>query len=265
MENLKKSETYDETLDAVLCVAAMTGPAQVVKTLIDQGANINTKVNDGMTPLHVAATNGHEDVANLLIAEGADINAKGNNGGTPLHFAAMNGFNGVVKLLIIKGANVKAKANDGLTPLDLAVYNDHKETAEFIKKACKDVNLHEDEKDKNYMFNHSIAEFVLSGEAVTDPKYSNQEYLQYLLPFSDITFKSSKKVKSILIQLTIPSTSRICNISLYEHTIDEISSYPRGIMPESIGHLTLTLWRDGRTEIQNTFPHIFPGIEVSSQ
>ena len=41
----------------------------------------------GSTPLHYAALKGHKEVAELLIDKGADVHAKGDDGKTPIDFA----------------------------------------------------------------------------------------------------------------------------------------------------------------------------------
>ena len=58
-----------------------------------------------MTPLHDAAEQNSVDVARLLIERGADIDAKDNNGSTPLHYAAVENSFDVARLLIDSGAN----------------------------------------------------------------------------------------------------------------------------------------------------------------
>ena len=53
----------------------------------------------GVTPLHSAAHNGQIKLAQLLIENGADINAKMENGQTPLFMAEEKGFTEIAALI----------------------------------------------------------------------------------------------------------------------------------------------------------------------
>ena len=48
-----------------------------VNALIVAGADVNTKADDGETPLHYAVRNSQARMANALIVAGADVNVKG--------------------------------------------------------------------------------------------------------------------------------------------------------------------------------------------
>ena len=79
--------------------AAQTGNIEAVKQHIAAGTDVNTKDEDGFTPLHEATGAGHKEIAELLIAKGADVNAKDNNGWTPLHLAVDGGYTETADLL----------------------------------------------------------------------------------------------------------------------------------------------------------------------
>jgi ankyrin repeat protein len=49
--------------------------------------------------LHITAANGHKDVADFLLANKAEVNSKDNNGQTPLHYAITHGQGTVAELL----------------------------------------------------------------------------------------------------------------------------------------------------------------------
>ena len=72
----------------------------------------------GATALHHAAAYGTVDIVKLLLDQGADINARNSRDATPLHWAIGNTPN--VKLLLEKGAEINAQTEDGRTPLYLA-------------------------------------------------------------------------------------------------------------------------------------------------
>jgi uncharacterized protein len=84
------------------------GPA-IAQLLIDAGANVNDRGNDGEngeTALHWAASSDDVDVAAVLIDGGADIEMPNGSIGTPLDNAIGYGCWHVARLLVAKGARV---------------------------------------------------------------------------------------------------------------------------------------------------------------
>ena len=66
------------------------GNVEAVKQHLADGADVNVKDEArGLTPLHFATQNGQKEIVELLIADGAYVNAKMNNGMTPLDCSAL--------------------------------------------------------------------------------------------------------------------------------------------------------------------------------
>ena len=73
--------------------------------LLERGAEIDARDEDsGATPLYNAASWGKLDVVKLLIDKGADVTARNKAGKTPLAAAEENGFKEVASALRARGA-----------------------------------------------------------------------------------------------------------------------------------------------------------------
>lgn len=58
----------------------------------DTGADVNSQVNDGATPLYEACKNGHGEIVELLLSQKADANKPTKAGLLPIHIAAQRGY-----------------------------------------------------------------------------------------------------------------------------------------------------------------------------
>lgn len=117
--------------------AVFFGQAEVAKTLLNGGADVNAASRESMkvTPLASAAAAKQTDIARLLIEHGAKVNARAASGHIPLHEASANGNVELVKLLIENGADVNAKTDDGKTPLDFAIEYKRPEVIELLHES----------------------------------------------------------------------------------------------------------------------------------
>ncbi|WP_083752043.1 ankyrin repeat domain-containing protein [Saccharothrix sp. ALI-22-I] len=90
-----------------------------VRGLLRNGVDVNARGADGLTPLMIAAGKGSADLVRLLIDAGADVyTADSAAGATALHKAVQGGDLETVKLLVEAGAFVDAvAATTGHTPL----------------------------------------------------------------------------------------------------------------------------------------------------
>jgi ankyrin repeat protein len=120
-----------------LGLAAYFGHRAVVEFLLKNGADVSLAARNAqkVTALHAGASRGGAEIVKMLLEAGADPNAKQERGFVPLHSAAANGNAAVVELLLKHGAAADAKADDGKAPADLAAEAGHKEVAERLRKA----------------------------------------------------------------------------------------------------------------------------------
>jgi ankyrin repeat protein len=108
-----------------LMTAAINDHSAICRLLIDKGAQLEAKADNGFTPLRWAASAGHVEIVRLLCDRGADVEARDIWGMRPLHWAAIHGHITVVNELIEeRNAEINARDEDGHTALRFArMYN----------------------------------------------------------------------------------------------------------------------------------------------
>lgn len=72
----------------------------MVQALLDHGARINDRENDGKTALWLASSEGNTRAVQLLLEWGAGVHARDKDRTTSLHWAALRGHEGVVGALL---------------------------------------------------------------------------------------------------------------------------------------------------------------------
>ena len=133
--------------------AAYGGHLDTVKLLLDHGADLSAKKNDGASPLTLtpnkdilelfknvsalvdAAGKGDNQVAKALIDRGTPVNGLDQAGQSALTEACWSGKTEMVKLLLEKGADPNIKKSDGATPLSLATGQKHPEIVVLLNAA----------------------------------------------------------------------------------------------------------------------------------
>jgi uncharacterized protein len=113
--------------------AALSGDIEVMRLLLEYGANPNLAVSLGTTPLMAAAginwipgqTYSHTEqdymeAVKLCLERGADVNASNSLGFTAMHGAANRGWESIIQILADRGSKLEPKDKEGRTPMTFA-------------------------------------------------------------------------------------------------------------------------------------------------
>lgn len=106
----------------------------ILRTLLEHGANVNHATHDGDTPLSRAAEHRSRDNVVTLLQHGADVHTPNDKGITPLHGAVESGRHDNVATLLAAGAELNAFNKFGQTPLSRALVHRNRATIRAIHK-----------------------------------------------------------------------------------------------------------------------------------
>lgn len=132
-----------------LLVACEVGKLEIVKLLIDHGANVQFRKPNGTTALHIVSDTGRLNVLELLLRSatqsnntfkdislvfrnGAEVDAVTTGSTTSLFVAATQGHASIVRYLCLNGADVDKQNHRGWTPLHAACQSGNPRSIEAL-------------------------------------------------------------------------------------------------------------------------------------
>ncbi|MFF2086955.1 ankyrin repeat domain-containing protein [Nocardia sp. NPDC058176] len=130
----------DHSLDGELFTAATDNDITRVQDLIARGADLESRGDDGRTPLVAATKNRATEAALALIEAGADVNAKDDIQDSAYLYAGAEGFDEILEATLRHGADLRSVNRFGGTALIPASEHAHVSTVRMLIAAGVDVN-----------------------------------------------------------------------------------------------------------------------------
>ena len=106
-----------ERKETPLHISSRLGHLEIVRVLLEHGADSEARDKNDWSPLERASTRGYVEIVHVLIEYGADPNARDKGRRTPLYLASKEGLPEVVRALLKHGADVKAENKYSRTSL----------------------------------------------------------------------------------------------------------------------------------------------------
>jgi uncharacterized protein len=171
----------------------------IIRLLLQRGADINSRNNDGETPLMYAnlALMPPNDVTSkqaqyeltmlqILLLAGADVNAKDKGGVTALMFAASKGCTDIMDILLRHGAKINDSCFYGGSALSLAAREEHLDAVRFLLNHGADVN---------------VADGTGKTALMVAPSPSNLKIINLLLERGALVDLQNKKGQTVLMEV----------------------------------------------------------------
>lgn len=226
LENGAKVE-YTTQKYTPLMIASNLENIEVMKLLLEYGANVNTKTTDGQSALELAAIKGSKKSIDFLLENGADVNSQNNQGYTPTMIAVGLENIDLLNKLIKAGADLNAKDKNGVSALMNAILVGNYNIVNKLIKSGADVN----------------ASTSITGN--------------YVLDFAVAVYEENKTDKSIM-TLLVNNGAKSPNVDISKYiTKPKQPSTPKVISPSELKY---ALTDDGNGVVITKYTGNYPNI-----
>ncbi|XP_048256997.1 serine/threonine-protein phosphatase 6 regulatory ankyrin repeat subunit C-like isoform X2 [Haliotis rufescens] len=159
----------DDTNNNLLHLACHGGNVSIVMILLPK-FDINSRGNNGWTPVMCAAASGVESVFHLLVSHGADVALRDDNNNSAFHLACIGGNISIVKYLLSR-TDINCQGNHGRTAVMIAALLAKQTLFKLLLSKKADITLTDD-------YNDTVLHIACQG--------GNQCIVKYLMPQFDI-------------------------------------------------------------------------------
>ena len=182
---------------SAITVAAQIGHNEIVKLLLDHGAQANLQNINGDTALMIASQRGHTNcVEHLLLRKDIDVNLQNSKECTALMLASENGHTSVVDLLLANNANLEILTTRKCSALFYGVKSNSPAVVQLLLDKGADVKRKTLDRKDILQFayechkepDHHVIEMLQEAQAKTsqaqDGKPTLKEAFQLLFPLA---------------------------------------------------------------------------------
>lgn len=142
---LLKLDSNSKICQTPIIVASRIRNVEIVKTLIEHGAEVNYFCPPGTSALLVSVSNDFIEIADILLSSGADVNSRGYLGEPAISLAIRMNHNKIFDLLVRNGADVDAMDDFGNSPAAYAVKSENIYALEILVRANANTGLKNNE------------------------------------------------------------------------------------------------------------------------
>ena len=142
--------------------SAFQDQSEMVNLLVNSGVNLNQLDAEGLSPLTLAVLKGDKEIVRILLNSGADVNHQVlKDGNTALHYAVNLNKPELIQLLLLKKPELSVRNKNNQTPMEIAAGLSRTEVYQIL---AEEYNLRERELSKrkeeiaslNSQVNHPI-------------------------------------------------------------------------------------------------------------
>ncbi len=124
--------------------AAGRGDLPVIRKELQKNISVDSRCDNGLTPLHIATLFHRQAAVELLLSAGADVSLGDAEGNVPLHMAAFLGYTDLVSSLLAAGADPTVRNQRGFNAMDLVSVTWSDGLESFYRSVEKELRMHLD-------------------------------------------------------------------------------------------------------------------------